>query len=124
LACYLHAPGFEWLAKIPWQIHPIAHLLGFLIALLVFLKRSKFWLVKTLGNIVAPFIEVEFKDFFLGDQLVSLVIVLQDLEYTLCFFLYDAWSGTGTYITISFSFLFRSLHSYQHIFKTYHSSFS
>jgi hypothetical protein len=93
----LHAPGFEWLAKIPWQVHPIAYILASSSALFVFLLRSKFWLVKTLARIVvAPLIQIQFRDFFLGDQLVSLVIVMQDMEYTLCFFLYDAWSGSGT----------------------------
>jgi len=102
LACYLHAPGFEWLGDIPWQVHPIVYIGASLIAVSVFLLRSKFWLLKTLARIIiAPFIEVRFRDFFLGDQLVSLVIVLQDAEYTLCFFLYDAWAGTDHCIDIN-----------------------
>lgn len=37
---------------------------------------------------------VQFRDFFFGDQLVSIAIVLTDLEYTICFFAYDAWKDT------------------------------
>jgi len=43
---------------------------------------------------MAPFKRVAFRDFFMADQLCSLAIVLFDLEYTICFFLYDAWSGS------------------------------
>lgn len=46
--------------------------------------------------------QVEFRDFFLADQLASIVIVLYDLEYTLCFFFSDAWSHSGGILTLSF----------------------
>lgn len=87
--------GFEWLSLIPWQMWPLS-----LVALSLFLfaltqARSQYWLVRTIGRIVAaPFKPVLFRDFYLADQLASFVIVLYDLEYTLCFFMYDAWSGT------------------------------
>jgi len=29
----------------------------------------------------------------LADQIISLVIVMQDLEYTICYFVSDAWTG-------------------------------
>lgn len=48
----------------------------------------------TIGNIiVAPFKKVQFRDFFLADQLVSISIVLYDFEFALCFLLSDAWTG-------------------------------
>jgi hypothetical protein len=46
--------------------------------------------------ILSPFRPVVFRDFFLADQINSLVIVLYDFEFVICFFSYDAWAGTGT----------------------------
>ena len=58
--------------------------------------RSQYWMVKTIVRIVtAPWKTVVFRDFFIADQLCSLVIVLYDLQFVLCFFSYDAWEGTG-----------------------------
>lgn len=37
----------------------------------------------------APFHRVEFADFWLADQLNSLVIVLMDLEYLICFYSFE-----------------------------------
>jgi len=46
-------------------------------------------------NIVtSPLRPVEFRDFFLADQLISIAIVLYDLEYTICFLSFDAWHDT------------------------------
>lgn len=58
----------------------------------------------------APFHRVEFADFWLADQLNSLVIVLMDLEYLVCFYsvelqwgdvdgLLPNYSGTTSYRT-------------------------
>jgi len=70
------------------------------VAFLMFQTKSKFWLSKTLVDIwIAPFQAVQFRDFFIADQLCSLAIVIFDFEYTICFFLYDAWTGTD-YCTV------------------------
>jgi hypothetical protein len=39
--------------------------------------------------IVAPFAFVQFADFWLGDQLNTLVFALKDFEYTFCFYTFD-----------------------------------
>ncbi|PRP79029.1 SPX domain-containing protein [Planoprotostelium fungivorum] len=95
------APGLLWLSDIPWQTFPLT-LAGVLILFFfIFQTRSNFWLMRTLGRLFsAPFIPVVFRDFFMGDQLMSTVIVLQDLEFSICFFSYDAWAGTN-YCTAS-----------------------
>jgi len=86
--------GFGWLADIPFQLHPLLFLLISAVLLSWQQYKSKFWLLRTLGRIVAaPWIHVIFRDFYLADQLNSIVIVLQDMEYTVCFFLSDAWTG-------------------------------
>ena len=36
--------------------------------------------------VCAPFVFVQFADFWLGDQLNTLVQVLKDFEYSLCFY--------------------------------------
>uniref|UniRef100_A0A8B9H9K9 Xenotropic and polytropic retrovirus receptor 1a n=1 Tax=Astyanax mexicanus TaxID=7994 RepID=A0A8B9H9K9_ASTMX len=49
--------------------------------------KSRFWLLKLLFRVfTAPFHRVEFADFWLADQLNSLVIVLMDLEYLVCYY--------------------------------------
>ncbi|KAM9475748.1 xenotropic and polytropic retrovirus receptor 1a [Clarias gariepinus] len=49
--------------------------------------KSRFWLLKLLFRVfTAPFHRVEFADFWLADQLNSLVFVLMDLEYLVCFY--------------------------------------
>lgn len=43
----------------------------------------------------APFHRVEFADFWLADQLNSLVVVLMDLEYLICFYVFELqWSNS------------------------------
>lgn len=57
-------------------------------------RPSRSYLLKTLFNIfVSPFSAVGFKDFFIADQLISLVRVLIDLFYSFCFY------STGDFIT-------------------------
>ncbi|KAF7695574.1 xenotropic and polytropic retrovirus receptor 1a isoform X1 [Silurus meridionalis] len=49
--------------------------------------KSRFWLLKLLFRVfTAPFHRVEFADFWLADQLNSLVVMLMDLEYLVCFY--------------------------------------
>ncbi len=43
----------------------------------------------------APFHRVEFADFWLADQLNSLVVVLMDLEYLICFYIFELqWNNS------------------------------
>eukprot|EP00064_Thunnus_orientalis_P015875 superscaffoldBa00003032_g15936 len=43
----------------------------------------------------APFHRVEFADFWLADQLNSLVVVLMDMEYLICFYIFELqWSNS------------------------------
>ncbi|KAF2362678.1 SPX domain [Trinorchestia longiramus] len=55
-----------------------------------FHHEARFWLIKKLGRVVvAPFAFVQFADFWLGDQLNTLVFALKDFEYTFCFYTFD-----------------------------------
>jgi len=101
-------PKFEFLKSVPWQIHPLLLILFSTCCFILTQIKARWWLTKTLARIVtAPFWPVEFRDFFLADQLLSIVIVLYDLEFSICFFLYDAWTGTGKEFLhkVSFTFL-------------------
>lgn len=74
----------------PGYIH-LALTLSFLLLLLFpvksFFFTSRISLMKALRNIViSPFSKVRFIEFFLADQLCSLVRVLLDLEYITCFY--------------------------------------
>ena len=86
--------GMLWLQQVPWQVSPLTLSSLTIIVCAIFQLKSKFWLVKGIGRIIAaPFIGVRFRDFFLGDQLCSLVLVFNDLQFTTCFVLWGAWNN-------------------------------
>ncbi|XP_054906591.1 xenotropic and polytropic retrovirus receptor 1a [Poeciliopsis prolifica] len=85
---------------LPMQINPLI-LYGFMVLFLInpfktCYYKSRFWLIKLLFRVfTAPFHRVEFADFWLADQLNSLVIVLLDFEYLLCFYIFELqWSDS------------------------------
>ncbi|KAK3886195.1 hypothetical protein Pcinc_009654 [Petrolisthes cinctipes] len=77
--------------SIPSYSVPLA-LLCFMVLFLLnptrtFHHEARFWLLKKLGRVVcAPFVFVQFADFWLGDQLNTLAQALKDFEYSLCFY--------------------------------------
>lgn len=76
-----------WVFLIAFSLNPID----------VFCRSGRFALVRSLGRtIFAPFFKVQFGDGWLGDQLVSLVIVFLDLEYFLCYCIFASKSGPVT----------------------------
>lgn len=86
---------------IPMQINPLV-LYGFMLVFLInpfktCYYKSRFWLLKLLFRVfTAPFHRVEFADFWLADQLNSLVFVLMDLEYLICFYIFELqWSNSN-----------------------------
>ncbi|PRP82501.1 hypothetical protein PROFUN_10071 [Planoprotostelium fungivorum] len=82
-----------WLRTIPVQIHPFLLCLTTLFVVLFFQLKTRAWLMWTVLRILAaPFKAVRFRDFFLADQMASISIVLYDLEYTICYFAFDAWT--------------------------------
>lgn len=53
-------------------------------------RRARFWLLKIIGRIfTAPLKRVRFADFWIADQLVSIVPLFLDLEYLSCFYTTD-----------------------------------
>uniref|UniRef100_A0A8D3E3L7 Xenotropic and polytropic retrovirus receptor 1a n=1 Tax=Scophthalmus maximus TaxID=52904 RepID=A0A8D3E3L7_SCOMX len=85
---------------LPMQINPLI-LYGFMVLFLInpfktCYYKSRFWLLKLLFRVfTAPFHRVEFADFWLADQLNSLVFVLMDLEYLICFYIFELqWSNS------------------------------
>ncbi|KAI1891935.1 hypothetical protein AGOR_G00148830 [Albula goreensis] len=84
---------------LPMQVNPLI-LYGFMLLFLINpfktgYYKSRFWLLKLLFRVfTAPFHRVEFADFWLADQLNSLVIVLMDLEYLVCYYSFELnWSA-------------------------------
>ncbi|KAJ8383341.1 hypothetical protein AAFF_G00222010 [Aldrovandia affinis] len=79
---------------LPMQANPLI-LYGFMLLFLInpfktCYYKSRFWLLKLLFRVfTAPFHRVEFADFWLADQLNSLVMVLMDLEYLVCFYSFE-----------------------------------
>uniref|UniRef100_A0A665TRL4 Xenotropic and polytropic retrovirus receptor 1a n=1 Tax=Echeneis naucrates TaxID=173247 RepID=A0A665TRL4_ECHNA len=80
--------------SLPMQSNPLI-LYGFMVLFLInpfktCYYKSRFWLLKLLFRVfTAPFHRVEFADFWLADQLNSLVFVLMDLEYLICFYIFE-----------------------------------
>ena len=81
-----------------YDFHPFVQPLGFVTLMILFLfnptptlyHRARFWLLKTLSRVIcAPFYRVGFADFWLGDQLTSLELIFFDMEYFVCFYIYD-----------------------------------
>ncbi|KAM4629766.1 xenotropic and polytropic retrovirus receptor 1a [Polymixia lowei] len=108
---------------LPMQINPLI-LYGFMVLFLINpLKtcyyKSRFWLLKLLFRVfTAPFHRVEFADFWLADQLNSLVFVLMDLEYLVCFYIFELqWGNSkgllpafkGDYICNNYSYGVRAI---------------
>lgn len=101
--------GFEWFQRIPFQVYPTVLMVVFVAIFIWFQFKSRFWLLTTLINMIgAPFRLVHwvpikfltyvnrsvlFRDFFFAEQLLSIAIVLYDLEYTICWFVSDAWTS-------------------------------
>ncbi|XP_076342267.1 solute carrier family 53 member 1-like [Tachypleus tridentatus] len=76
---------------IPAYANPLALVIIMLLFLVNPVKTMKhharFWLLRVLGRVIAsPFFHVGFADFWLADQLNSLVPVLVDFEYFVCFY--------------------------------------
>eukprot|EP00794_Sanderia_malayensis_P015958 gene15958-17563_t len=91
---FLFSPDFS----IPAFAHPLAFT-GFIVLFLLnptktFHYTARLWFIKVLLRIMAaPFCHVRFADFWLADQLNSMVIPLLDLQYMVCFYGYD-WHRT------------------------------
>lgn len=97
----------EALAIPPYSV-PLA-LLSFMVIFMLnpsrtFHHEARFWLLRKLGRIFcAPFFFVQFADFWIGDQLNTLVQTLKDAEYAICYYLtIDDWythSGNASMCT-------------------------
>lgn len=89
-------PGFEFLRHVLPELYPLVLVILLLAIFIFYSVRSGFWLLRTVGRIVtAPVFKVVFRDFFLADQLVSISLVLQDIDYTICYFTTCAFRGGG-----------------------------
>uniref|UniRef100_A0A1Q3F8F7 Putative small molecule transporter n=1 Tax=Culex tarsalis TaxID=7177 RepID=A0A1Q3F8F7_CULTA len=87
--------------SIPPYVNPLALTVVMIIFLMnpfkVFRYEARFWLLKTIGRMVAaPFFHVGFADFWLADQLNSLVTALLDFQFLTCFYVTNGnWLEAG-----------------------------
>jgi hypothetical protein len=66
----------------------------------ILLRKTRMWLLRKTGRVItAPFWQVRFIDFYLGDQFTSMVVVLYDLEFALCYIFSDVWTGNNVCLT-------------------------
>ncbi|XP_022905040.1 solute carrier family 53 member 1 [Onthophagus taurus] len=90
---------------IPAYVNPLV-LFGLMLAFLLnptktFRHAARFWALKVLGRILlAPFFYVNFADFWMADQLVSLIPLFSDIQFIICFYIsigdwYTAKDWTG-----------------------------
>lgn len=88
------------------SIPPFVNPLALTVLMLVFLMNpfrvmrhdARFWLLRTTGRMVAaPFFHVGFADFWLADQLNSLVVALMDFQFLVCFYVVNGnWLEAGS----------------------------
>ncbi|XP_062699161.1 solute carrier family 53 member 1-like [Aedes albopictus] len=87
--------------SIPPYVNPLALTVVMIVFLInpfkVFRYEARFWLLKTIGRMVAaPFFHVSFADFWLADQLNSLVTALLDFQFLTCFYVTNGnWLDAG-----------------------------
>ncbi|XP_065075374.1 solute carrier family 53 member 1 [Ochlerotatus camptorhynchus] len=87
--------------SIPPYVNPLALTVVMIVFLInpfkVFRYEARFWLLKTIGRMVAaPFFHVSFADFWLADQLNSLVTALMDFQFLTCFYVTNGdWLDAG-----------------------------
>ncbi|XP_058830240.1 solute carrier family 53 member 1 [Topomyia yanbarensis] len=87
--------------SIPPYVNPLALtivMIAFLInPFKVFRYEARFWLLKIIGRMIAaPFFHVGFADFWLADQLNSLVTALLDFQFLSCFYVVNGnWLDAG-----------------------------
>ncbi|XP_019866102.1 xenotropic and polytropic retrovirus receptor 1 [Aethina tumida] len=84
--------------SIPAYINPLA-LLVVMLAFIInptktFRHEARFWALRVLGKVLmAPFCYVSFADFWVADQLNSLVTLFTDMQFFFCFYLTNpSWS--------------------------------
>ena len=91
LYIYLPLADVSTRSRLAIPIAPAAALVLFLLnPFHVHLYTARRWLVRRLVRIAcAPFFFVEFADFWLADQLNSVAVSFGDLEYLVCFYIFD-----------------------------------
>ncbi|GBG77174.1 hypothetical protein CBR_g23500 [Chara braunii] len=88
LAAYAHKSSHSSAG----EFIPAAIILLFMAILVMpfnlFWRSSRMFLLRTLHHVIcAPFYKVVLADFFLGDQLTSLIPLLWDIEYVFCYYI-------------------------------------
>ncbi|KDR07686.1 xenotropic and polytropic retrovirus receptor 1 [Zootermopsis nevadensis] len=87
--------------SIPPYVNPLALTVIMLVFVLnpikVFRHEARFWALRVVGRILAaPFFHVGFADFWLADQLNSLVSALLDFQFLICFYVRNGdWLNAG-----------------------------
>ncbi|KAJ9588311.1 hypothetical protein L9F63_018309, partial [Diploptera punctata] len=87
--------------SIPPYVNPLALTVIMLVFILnplrIFRHDARFWALRVMGRIIAaPFFHVGFADFWLADQLNSLVSALLDFQFLICFYFVNGdWLQAG-----------------------------
>ncbi|KAB0796916.1 hypothetical protein PPYR_10977 [Photinus pyralis] len=95
--CFLYSSQLN----IPQYINPLILLLlmvaYFLNPTKTFRYEARFWALRVVGRVLlAPMFYVGFADFWMADQLNSLVTAFTDLQYFICFYATtDSWSSAS-----------------------------
>jgi hypothetical protein len=76
--------GYAWIIPLIMYLFYISWLL---FPLRLFYRSARFWLIGTISRIAcAPLVHVKFRDFFIGDQLTSLVEFLSETQLLICIY--------------------------------------
>ncbi|KAJ8959287.1 hypothetical protein NQ318_021972 [Aromia moschata] len=92
--CFLYSAELS----IPAYLNPLALVIIMVVFVInpikIFRYEARFWALKVMAKVfLAPFFYVSFADFWIADQLNSLVTLFTDLQYFVCFYLTNpSWS--------------------------------
>ncbi|XP_060520077.1 solute carrier family 53 member 1-like isoform X2 [Cylas formicarius] len=86
---------------VPAYVHPLVLIVLMVLFILnptkTFRHEARFWALRVLGKVfLAPFFYVNFADFWLADQLNSLVTLFTDMQYFVCFYATNSSWYEGT----------------------------
>lgn len=90
--CFIYSEALS----IPAYVNPLmlyVLMAGFLLnPTKTFRHKARFWTIRVLGRVLlAPFFFVHFADFWIADQLSSMVPAFLDIQYFFCFY----WTNTN-----------------------------
>lgn len=76
--------GLAWIVPLLMYVF---YILWFILPLKIFYRSTRYWFINTVVRIaISPFVEVQFRDFYIGDQFTSLGEFFFNLQFIVCLY--------------------------------------